>query len=135
MTKCIDCKDCGIVTYMLEHIGLGSAPHGEDCAQVGEEDYAVRARAECQAYINQLRRILFSTSEPIPQGFQLRIKSNLHDFGTYYEVEATFKDNDDEAANVAYFLDSKAPEFWDAEALQELGRPERVTINQRENIT
>ena len=48
-------------------------------------------------------------------------------------IEATFKDNDEKAAEVAYLLDSKAPEFWDAEALQELGRPERVNNQQREN--
>ena len=63
---------------MVETIEIGSAPCDEQCAQVGESNYPERSRAECRAFINQIKRVM---GEP-PEGVGLFIKSNAHDFGT-----------------------------------------------------
>ena len=71
---------------MQDCLDLGSSPSHEDCAQVGSEGYAQRAPRECRAYIGQLRR-LFGEE---PDGARLSIKSNPHDFGTYFSAVCYF---------------------------------------------
>lgn len=99
-----------------EYVELGCSPCMEDCAQVGDSDYSERARAECRAYINQIRR----ENPDLPEGVSLRMKSFPHDFGCYYEVVAAFSDRDEAAAEAGWALEGKTPERWDAEALAEL---------------
>ena len=104
-----------------EYVELGCSPAMEDCAQVGDSDYSERARAECRAYIAQIRR----ENPGLPEGVTLRMKSNAHDFGCYYEVVAAYSSSDEEAAEAAWSLEGKTPERWDAAALEEL-RIQRV---------
>lgn len=42
---------------MSQFIDVGSAPWNEECAQLGSDDYHDRAKRECRAYLNQLRRM------------------------------------------------------------------------------
>jgi hypothetical protein len=100
---------------MRDFMYLGSAPYGEDCASVGQDDYHKRARAECRAYIGQLKRMF---GDP-PDGCSLVIRSNPHDFGSYLSVDAVFSDE----AGAAYALkcENDQPELWDADARAELG--------------
>lgn len=77
---------------MRDYLEIGSTPADEDCAQVGQPDYAEKARAECKRFIEQIER-----HYPSPELGYLKIKSNRHDFGTYYEVVAVY-DNEDEAS-------------------------------------
>ena len=99
----------------MEYISLGSTPCGEECAQVGSDNYHERMRKETKAYIRQLKRMF---GEP-PAGASIRTKGFPHDFGTYHEVCCIY--TDEEGAEYAYKLDSALPEFWDEEAKQELG--------------
>lgn len=101
----------------METLTIGSVPYAEPCAQVGSEDYARRARAQCKAFIAQLER---SFPCPCPDKAWLFIKSNPHDFGTYYEVEVKFDQRDAQAEDWAYMLEAGAPEYWDAQAREEL---------------
>ena len=105
---------------MRETLELGPCPHGEDCAQVGADDYYDRAKREVRAYIGQLVRVC---GEP-PDGVSLRCKSFPHDFGSYMEAVVSFDCDDESQAKYAYRLESEGPEFWDAEAREELGRVE-----------
>lgn len=100
----------------MEDLTIGPTPSGESCAQVGTPDYAKQARKECTAFINQLRR-LFGEE---PDGARLRIKSNPHDYGSYYEVTVQY--DPEEAAALAYALkcEREAPEEWDDLARTEL---------------
>lgn len=122
MKKCNDPKGCGIISAMVETIDLGPAPASEDCVQLGVDGYEIKANAECSAYINQLRRIYAAAHNGEQPPCRLRIKANPHDFGTYYEVVASFKDTDEAATNAAFWLENNSPLTWDEEALQELGR-------------
>ena len=94
---------------------------GEDCAQVGTDNYNKRARRECRAYLELLRRAL----GPEPPGARLSVKSNLHDFGSYLSVVCYFNPNDEAAMNYALRCESDGPKEWDAAARRELAPFER----------
>ena len=100
-----------------DYISLSSTPYGEDCAQVGSEGYSQRMRAETAAYIAQLKR---EHGEP-PPGARLYVKSFPHDFGTYHEVVVEYEVGNEDAEAYAFTLDENQPEYWDAEAREELG--------------
>ena len=98
---------------MRDYIEIGATPHDEDCAQVGSEGYAKRARRECTLFMEQIRK-----HYPEPEYGYLRIKASGHDFGTYYEVAAYFDDDDIESTTWAYDIEGDAKGVlatWDAE--------------------
>jgi hypothetical protein len=106
---------------MRHWIDIGSSPPGEPCAQVGTDDYFVRARRECKAYIALLRRAL----GPEPPGAALAVHANPHDFGTYLSVVCFYEPDQDIAIDYAFRCESEGPEFWDEEARSELIRSKR----------
>jgi len=65
---------------------IGESPWAENCVAVGDDMYLVRAREECQRFIDQIRRHYGDE----PEGARLYIKSNPHDFGSYLSVECQF---------------------------------------------
>lgn len=106
----------------MQKITYGSSPWGEDAAQTAHADYSVRGPAECEAFKRQLIRHFEANGSRLPSGVRIRIMSNPHDFGTYYEVAAIVDDDNDKTAlDAAYWLDANTPEFWDDEARKELG--------------
>ena len=98
---------------MRDYIELGPTPSGEDCAQVGTQDYHIKSRKELRAYKNQLERMC--------PGSTFTIKAFPHDFGTYHEVCVVFDDENEEQVEKAYKANMDMPEFWDKEARIELG--------------
>lgn len=100
----------------MEEIFLGPVPVSEDCAQVGSPGYTERARKECRAYINQIRRTF---GDP-PLGGALKIVSCPHDFGTYYEVVAYFDDRFPDSIRWAFEVEESLPHEWDELAKVEL---------------
>jgi len=102
----------------MDYETFGCTPVDEDCQQVGMPSYdPQKARAECKAFIHQLRRQFGNE----PFGAMLKIKSSLHDFGQYLEVSCMFEENEEEAVNYAYKIEANLPENWDDEAKKELG--------------
>lgn len=108
---------------MKQQIELGSSPCDEPCFQVGDENYEHNARMECGVYVDLLRRSYREAhgGDDVPVGLRLRVKGNPHDFGTYYEVVASFDDSDVEAVTAAFWFDENAPRTWDDEARARLG--------------
>jgi hypothetical protein len=109
----------------MEHIDIGPAPYDEECAAVGQENFAARNAAECRALAHQIARQL---GEP-PEGAYLRIKANPHDFGSYHELVCKYEDDNEDATNYAYRCESECPAQWDDEARAELaaaGFPAKV---------
>lgn len=98
---------------MREYLELGPVPYEEDCAQVGAGNYHEKARKECTAYKHQLERLF-------PKG-TFTIKSNPHDFGSYYEVCIVYNDNDESSSDYAFNVESNLPSNWDEKAKKELG--------------
>lgn len=101
---------------MKDYISIGSSPYGENCAQVGNDDYYKRSHKEMKVLINLLRRI----NGKEPKGAFLIIKSFPHDFGTYYEVVCVYDDDDEEATKYAHNCEKNLPEWWDKKARIEL---------------
>ena len=101
---------------MKECLTIGSAPHEENCAQVGEENYQAQGRKECKALGGQIVRLL---GEP-PLFASLVVKTFPHDFGSYTELCVVYDDNYPEAEEYAFNCES-LPSFWDKEARLELG--------------
>lgn len=77
---------------------IGSCLNSEDCVQVGTENYEILAKAQCKRLIEAIRAELGSE----PEGANLKIKSCLHDFGTYYEVYCWFDPESPAATTYAY---------------------------------
>lgn len=116
---------------MILRLEIGSSPWGEECSQVGSDNYHERARKECRAYVGQLYRVLEAHGhklEELPESFRIKIKSNPHDFGSYFEVVCMFECDDERACDLAYFLESNSPEHWDEIAKKELGLLEDTTM-------
>lgn len=105
----------------MEWLDIGSSPPGESCAQVGSDQYAARARRECGAYIHQLRRAL----GPEPEGARLGIRSNPHDFGTYYSVVCYYDPLNEKAIEYALNCERNGPEEWDDDARRELSQSQK----------
>lgn len=102
---------------MRDTIELGSAPWDEDYADISQENYPERGRAQCRAFLNQLIR---AHGKP-PDGAKLSVKGLRHDFGTYYEVVVSFDSDDDAACDYAFKLEAESPQNWDDDAKRELG--------------
>jgi hypothetical protein len=93
---------------MSDYLALGPTPADEPCAQVGEELYEKKARAECRRYIKVLRE----TFGPEPSGAYLMMKAFPHDFGTYYEVVCYFNSDVPESITYAMRCEDEAPTTW-----------------------
>jgi len=101
---------------MRDYVCIGEVPAEEDCAQLGTDGYHERAKKECRAFINQLRRMF----GPEPEGARLIVKSNPHDFGNYLDVQCVYDEDDEAATEYAYKCESDMPMTWDDEAKAEL---------------
>jgi len=93
---------------MRDYIDIGPVPAEEDCEQLGPNYNAGKARRECQAYIEAIRRVC----GPEPANAQLRIKGNDHDFGRYYEVVCYYESEDRASLDYALKCESDAPSRW-----------------------
>jgi hypothetical protein len=103
---------------MSDLVDVGSSPTEESCAQVGSPGYYEKARRECRAYIQQLRREFGAE----PEGARLAVKANAHDFGTYLSVVCHYDPLKPTSIYYAFRCESESPVEWDAAARRELGQ-------------
>ena len=101
---------------MIDYVVV-CTPHEEKCAQVGSDNYLKNCRKECRVLAGQIFR---EFGRP-PKGASLGIKTFHHDFGEYYELCVTFDDENDDAINYAFELESHQIDIWDIESRKELG--------------
>lgn len=94
---------------MKDWLSIGSSPIEEDCAQVGSENYAERAKEECRRFIELIRKKVGEE----PYGASLAVKGFNHDFGRYYEVVCYFEDTNEEAINYAFKCETETPLRWE----------------------
>lgn len=93
---------------MREYLEIGCTPLEEDCLPAGHP----LARAECYIYKRQLERAF-------PDA-KIGVRSNPHDFGTYYECVAYYDDEDEHQLDQALAVEGDSPMSWDDGAKQEL---------------
>lgn len=98
----------------MERYWLGPAPAEESCAQAGRDDYEDQAKAECRQYIAAIRIVC---GDP-PEGARLKMVSQPHDFGLYWEVVVDFDPSNREACEYAAKCDDSAPTTWAAAGLE-----------------
>ncbi len=84
---------------------------------MGAEDYPEASRRECRAFVNQLRRHFGEE----PEGAQLKIRRQAHDFGSYLEVVVEYDTEMPASIEYAFEVDTKTPGEWDDIARRELG--------------
>lgn len=105
---------------MRDSLNIGSCPHGEECVPTNNKIlYGKAQREECRAFIEALRIM----NGPEPEGARLYIKSNPHDFGTYYEVECAYDDEIEEAVEYAFKCEDCDLEKW-----EEVGISTRISV-------
>ena|SRR3990167_1272859 len=98
---------------MYDFFDLGSTPSDEECVQVSKnQDYLGDMKREVKRYKDYLER-LFSIPEELEGDCFFSIKSNSHDFGTYYEVVIKFNDEVDLAGEFASYVEHYCPQTWD----------------------
>lgn len=102
---------------MRDYVWLGASPTNEDCAQVGFPGYHDRAMAE----LREFKRMM-EEHWPPPEGLACSyvIKSQPHDFGTYYELAAAFDPENDEESTWAFDAEVETPDEWDQAARDKL---------------
>ncbi len=106
----------------MDHMTLGATPFGEECAQVGDDDYTTRSNKECRAFLKQfVRHIRANGMDPETEGFRLKVKCFSHDYGTYREVVATYDTAYSDATKLAFWCEANQPELWDEQAREDLG--------------
>jgi len=105
---------------MRDNLTLDPTPSGEECAQIGSDNYMARAQKECDAYLHQLER----TFPVMPEDTYFAVKRNPHEFGTYLEVVVFFETEDEASSNFAFAVDGDKPTHWDEEAKKELASKE-----------
>jgi hypothetical protein len=102
---------------MQDYISIGAGPAYEQIEQanVSGSNYA-RMRAECAAFIGQLRRQLGQE----PEGAHLNTKFWPDGIYGYYEVVCFYDSKIRAAIDYAFRCEREMPEKWDAEAKREL---------------
>ena len=93
----------------MDTLDIGPTPSEETCAQIGDDDYATKARAECRRFI----ALILAKFGHEPTGARLIIKANPHDFGTYYEVAVKYDENNANAIDYAFKVEADAPATWE----------------------
>lgn len=89
-------------------ISDSTAPCDEDCLQVGTENYKVRATAQGLRFIALIRATLGKE----PEGAELFIKWNPHDFGYYPTIECRFDTDNEAAREYAFKCEGNLPTQW-----------------------
>jgi hypothetical protein len=115
---------------MRDFVYIGSTPCDEPCEQVGSSYNGEKARKECRAFINQLLRMF----GPEPEGAELKIKLERHDFGSYPEVVCYFDDEKQESVDYAFKCEGESPANWDLQAVIELQPSESITAGYKLTI-
>jgi hypothetical protein len=80
--------------------------------QTTDPNYSELGRAECIRFKALLAAHYAAQHAGRACPVDLRVKSNPHDFGTYYEIAVRFDDHDSAQVKAAYWLEENAPTEW-----------------------
>jgi hypothetical protein len=94
-------------TYEFE-----TTPTNENCQQLGKNYDQALAKLEAKTLVKQLERQFPEQ----PEGVYYRIRSNPHDFGSYYSVQFVYDDEDQNHCSFLNKLEENFPELWDEKA-------------------
>ncbi len=103
---------------MRDYLSIGGNPAEEPCVQLGHNEFDTYTlnRFETNVFSRQLDRAFPDQ----PGGTYFRVKANHHEFGTYFDVEVVYDNEDEESEDYALKVEGCTPANWDAEAKAEL---------------
>jgi hypothetical protein len=88
---------------MKDYLMIDTTPTEEQCAQVGEQDYHSKARAEAKRMLAQIDK-----HYPLPEGATMgytTIATEHHDFGAYLQIKIVFDDECEHSINWAFSIE------------------------------
>ena len=100
---------------MKNSVSIGPTPAEEDCEQLGIGYDPVFAKHQVRVFIRQLRREFGDE----PEGARLKVSSESHDFGIYYEAACQFNPEIEESIDYAFNCEN-CSSHWDEISLEEL---------------
>jgi primosomal replication protein N len=89
---------------MKDYLEIGPTPADEPCVQIGEDDYMLRSRAECRRFAALIERAY--------PGACAVVRANRHDYGTYYEVNVSYDDDNEDQTYQAFLIADTVPATW-----------------------
>ena len=93
-----------------DYVVIGSAPADERCVQVSKtKDYWDDMLRETLRF----KQLIEKKFPEIPEGCNLKIQTNQHDFGQYCELVVEYDRDDEEAMRFALHLEINAPRTWE----------------------
>ena len=99
---------------MKYYLFIDTTPSEETCTQVGDPDYHAKARAEGKRMLAQIDKH-YPLPENATMGYTI-IKSESHDFGSYYQIKIIFDDECELSTNWAFSIEGDtlgALRHWD----------------------
>jgi len=100
---------------MKTFLEIGQAPSEEPNIQAGTIGYEEIAQKECNRFIEKLRS--FFGHEP--KCTQLRINTNSHDTGPYFEVVCYYDPDDKASTEYAFKCQNNGPKTWREKSVNE----------------
>lgn len=102
---------------MRDFITFDTAPVDENSIQVNPKtNYLPEMRIEARKYAEFLQKRF---PEYMEYDCNFSIKSQQHDFGTYYETVIYFNDKNEKSISFAFFVERNLPKKWaDIEVLK-----------------
>ena len=107
---------------MGDILTIACTPLDEPCVQILDTmDYSSMMRKEVTIFKNQLERLKDSGHFGPVQNAYFKVTSSPHDFGTYYDVEVVWNDDNEIDTEFVFKVEENIPLNWDEEAKKELG--------------
>jgi len=91
---------------MKDYLSLGTTPVEENCVQLTDEKYMLKANEECRKFISLLEKTF-----PKTRGMY-SIKRCPHDFGTYLDVIINYDDENEKETELALEVEGNIPSTW-----------------------
>lgn len=103
----------------MARVEIASAPHEEQCAQFGSENYYDQVKVECHIFGQQIAR-LYGTP---PDGCQITTHRSNYDGDSLYEVAVKYDDTVEACVDYAFSVENDEKRVlskWDEQARMDL---------------
>lgn len=93
---------------MMEYLYLGPTPYEEDAIQLTPTCDTIAMRKQVRDYVTMLEQRF----PDAPEEAYFSIKSEYHDYGTYYEAIVKYNEDNEDAVKYAFCVESNLPARW-----------------------
>jgi hypothetical protein len=92
----------------MDYLYLGPTPFEEDAIQLSPTCDTVEMRKQVRDYVAMLEKRFPNA----PDEAYISIKSEYHEYGTYYEAIVKYNKKDEDAVKFAFCVESNLPARW-----------------------